>query len=474
MTATTSPIAAARLFRGQALSGTCPAVFSGLSRDSRQVTRGQAYVAQSLVPNERVQHCAQARAAGAIVIAAEAPAELLTPHPRWAFARASAALHELDEHCLPLLATTGTKGKSTITQIAWWLLGAGAARTGTIGWHDGVRETPNRQTTPPADELHAFLKGLPANCPGVALEVSSHGADQYRLAGLSLAALAVTGIGHDHLDYHGSHSAYVAAKLRAVQLLRRGGRLVINADDAHAHLFAHAGACVGAEVIMLSAAEVAADGLGSPLPGAFNAWNAAAAVRLVEVVGVTRATAQARLASMPAIPGRLELLAQAPLTYVDYAHTAESIAAVITALRAAHSGAPLAIVFGCGGDRDPSKRAPMGAAASAADVVVITTDNSRSEDPQVIATEILSGVAVAGTHLVEPDRARAIVRARAAVGPAGVVVVAGKGHETTQDIRGVITPWDDRAFVRSLAPAAISFPLDQPRDLRRDQPRDLP
>ena len=456
MTADPSLIAAARLFRGQALNGTCPAVFSGLSRDSRLATRGQAYVAQSLVSYERIQHCAQARAAGAIVVADmavadEALADLHTPHPRWAFARASAALHDLDVQHVSLLATTGTKGKSTITHLAWWLMGAGAARTGTIGWHDGVHETPNRQTTPPADELHAFLKALPASCPGVALEVSSHGADQYRLAGLSLAALAVTGIGHDHLDYHGSHSAYVAAKLRAVQLLRRGGRLVLNADDAYAHLFAHAGACVGAEVLMLSAAEVAADDFGSPLPGVFNAWNTAAAVRLVEVLGVTRATARQRLATMPAIPGRLELLAAAPLTYVDYAHTAESIAAVIAALRATHPGAPLAIVFGCGGDRDTSKRAPMGAAASAADVVVITTDNSRSEDPQAIAAEILRGVSAAGVHLVEPDRARAIVRARAAVGVGGVVVVAGKGHETTQDIRGIITAWDDRAFVRSLA-----------------------
>jgi len=353
------------------------------------------------------------------------------------------------------LATTGTKGKSTITHLVWWLLGKRAARTGTIGWHDGISETPNRQTTPPPDELHAFLAALPATCPGVALEVSSHGADQYRLAGLQLAALAVTGIGHDHLDYHGSQSAYIGAKLRAVQLLRRGGRLVINADDASAHLFAYAGACVGAEVIMLSAADVRAAAWGSPLPGTFNAWNTAAAVRLVEAVGVSASTARERLRSMPAIPGRLELLATAPFSYVDYAHTAESITAVLTAVRDAHPGATIAIVFGCGGDRDTSKRAPMGVAASAADFVVVTTDNSRSEDPRAIAAQILVGVG-ACPHAVEPDRAMAITRARTYVGPAGVVVVAGKGHETTQDILGVVTPWDDRAFVRSLSPLSVS------------------
>lgn len=444
-------MSAARLFRGQALVGACPAALSGVSRDSRTAACGQAYVAQSLASEERARHLAQARAAGALLVADDAQADLRTSHPRWAFARASAAWHGLDETCPPVLATTGTKGKSTVTHLTWWLLGAGAARTGTIGWHDGVTETPNRQTTPPPDELHAFLARLPATCPGVALEVSSHGADQYRLAGITLAGLAVTGIGHDHLDYHGSQSAYVAAKLRAVQLLRRGGRLVVNADDASAHLFLHAGACVGAEVIALSAADVTALGFGSPLPGAFNAWNTAAAVLLAETAGVSRALARTRLATMPAIPGRLERLAEAPTTYVDYAHTAESIAAVIAAVRAAHPGQAVAIVFGCGGDRDSTKRAPMGLAAAAADFIVVTTDNSRSEDPRAIAAQILAGVGHAA-HAIEPERATAIQRARAHVGPTGVVVVAGKGHETTQDILGVVSAWDDRAFVRSLSP----------------------
>ncbi len=395
--ATDRRIPSGRLFRGQALTGSCPASLSGVSRDSRTVARGQAYVAQA--SPERRAHLAQARAAGAVIVAddsREGQAELTTAHARWSFARASAAWHGLDERCPSLLATTGTKGKSTITHLVWWLLGAGAARTGTIGWHDGVSETPNRQTTPPPEELHTFLARLPPSCPGVALEVSSHGADQFRLAGLPLTALAVTGIGHDHLDYHGSQVAYIGAKLRAVQLLRAGARLVINADDPSAHLFAHAGACVGAEVIALSAAavaaEAAAENIVSPLPGVFNLWNTAAALRLVETVGVTRAVALARLRSMPAIPGRLELLARAPLTYVDYAHTAESIAAVIAAMRATHPNSPLAIVFGCGGDRDTGKRAPMGRAAAAADFVVVTTDNSRSEDPHAIAAEVLVGV----------------------------------------------------------------------------------
>ena len=452
----TLPTATVRIFRGQALIGTCPAVLSGVSRDSRSVRPGEAYIAQAEDP----AHAAQALERGAAIVV-DARGDLRSPHPRWSFARASCAVSELDDRCPPLAAATGTKGKSTIAHILWWLLGAGAARVGTIGWHDGRNERPNRQTTPPPDELHEFLASLPEACPGVALEASSHGCDQFRLAGLRLQALAVTGIGHDHLDYHGTVAAYVAAKLRAVQLLVTGGRLVINADDAHAAAFFHAGRCVGAEVILLSAADVLRMAPPIALAGAFNAWNAAAALLLAEALGVPRLLGEQRLRTLPAIPGRLERLAEAPITYVDYAHTPESIAAVLGAVRAAHPGAPVAIVFGCGGDRDTTKRAPMGAAAASADLVVVTTDNSRSEDPRAIAEQVLAGVAArtgsSTTTVIEPDRATAIRLARERLGAHGVVVVAGKGHETSQDIRGVVTAWDDRAFVRSL-----TSPLSDP------------
>jgi UDP-N-acetylmuramyl tripeptide synthase len=146
----------------------------------------------------------------------------------------------------------------------------------------------------------------------------------------------------------------------------------------------------------------------------------------------------------------MELLAHEPATYVDYAHTVESITAALGALRAAHPDKRIAIVFGCGGDRDRTKRSPMGRAASAADVVVVTTDNSRSESPAAIADEILAGISQPAGALVELNRGEAILLARRLAGAEGVVLVAGKGHETTQDIQGTITPWDDRAFVRSL------------------------
>ena len=456
-----------------------PADLAGVARDSRLVGAGQAYVAQAATA-ERNTHIAEARRRGAALIVSEdepTSGMLRTAHARWAFARASCAAHGCDTLPFPLVAATGTKGKSTITHLAWWALGAGAARIGTIGWHDGVAERPNTQTTPPPEELHAFLAGLPTTCPGVAFEASSHGLDQHRLAGLRLAGLAVSNLGHDHLDYHGSQAAYVHAKLRAARLIRAGGLCVINADDDGCHLFAHAALAAGARVIALSvgrgghphvpgaeSATVFRRGpswvLDAPgeevdlpvvLPGGFNAWNAASAVLLAHAAGVPLRTAAERLADAPAVPGRLELLAQSPSTYVDYAHTAESLAAAIVALRETLPGKRLVVTFGCGGDRDRSKRPLMGAAATQADAIVLTNDNPRTEDPEAIIAGIRAGFPVGQIAHVELDRGRAIALARALAGPDGVVLVAGKGHETEQKFHDRTVPWDDRAYVRGFA-----------------------
>jgi UDP-N-acetylmuramoyl-L-alanyl-D-glutamate--2,6-diaminopimelate ligase len=457
-----------RLFIAQSVDGPLPAELAGVSRDSRTLRVGEVFIAQS-EGTERTNHVAEARARGAAAILAE-PA---VPHARWAFARASCAAHGLPGS-LRVLATTGTKGKSTVTHFAHAALGPGAARIGTIGWHDGVSERPNPQTTPPPDHLHDFLADLPADCPGVAIEASSHGLDQHRLAGLTLSALAVTNIGRDHLDYHGSTAAYVHAKLRAARLLRSGGLCVVNADDEHASRFAHAAQCAGARVVALAVgrgghprlpgceqatafrrgpgwvldAPGAEVDLPLRLPGGFNAWNAAAAVLMAEAAGVPIALAAKRLGDAPPVPGRLELLARVPLTYVDYAHTPESLAAAIAALREAHPGRRLAVAFGCGGDRDSGKRAPMGTAASAADVVVLTDDNPRSEDPAAIVAQIRAGC-TADCHVAH-ERGAAIDLTRSLAGPDGVALVCGKGHETEQKFRGRVINWDDRAYVRGL------------------------
>jgi len=456
------------LFREQPLRGPgrLGDAGAGVVRDSRQMRPHQLFVAIGVDAKTNAE---AAVAAGAAVVITEQPlgtsTEWLTPHARWSFARAHAASTGIDELTVPVVAVTGTKGKTTTAWAAWWALGLGAARVGTVGWHDGITEHTAQQTTPPPEELHAFLAGCARNCPGVAIEASSHAGDQHRLAGISFAGLAVTGIGRDHLDYHRTMAAYVAAKMELVHQLGVGKTLIVNADDERAATFMHAGHAVGARVLSLGFNRGEArlrqhgatwrlhvlDGdliVPCALPGAFNAWNMAAGALLAEAAGVALPTALARLDSMPAVPGRLELCGTQPLTYVDYAHTAESLTQVCIALRQRHPGQRLVLVFGCGGDRDPGKRGPMGQAALAADVGIVTTDNPRSENPATIAAAVIAG----GDKrlLVELDRRAAIRQARDLAGVDGVVVVCGKGHETEQIIGSARLQFDDRAEVRAL------------------------
>jgi UDP-N-acetylmuramoyl-L-alanyl-D-glutamate--2,6-diaminopimelate ligase len=501
-------IAAEKLFTGQSLSGRAPATLAGIARDSRQVRPGEIYVAMGSSAEQPV-HAREAIAHGAAAVLAEAGLVLdgdvpllRTSHARWSFARASAAAHGLPRRTLPLVAVTGTAGKSTTTHCAWWAMGEGASRIGTIGWHDGVSERANPQTTPPPEQLHDFLADLPTTCPGVAMEASSHAGDQHRLAGLQFSGLVFTGLGHDHLDYHRTTGAYLTAKLRIMRLLRTGGLCVINADAPDAHAVAHAASAAEARVVMLGFKrgdsrlvrttggwrmrhEAVDYRVPVRLPGDFNAWNAAAGALLATATGVPLLTGLERLATMPPVPGRLELLAHHPDTYVDYAHTPDELKVMLTAVRKEFPGRRLVCVFGCGGDRDRSKRGPMGSAALIADQVVLTTDNSRSEDPKAIADEVIAGLPQGtdvywakgddlasgrwieetrpsyGTQsnrvndaprsvMVELDRGMAIRLARALAADDGVVVVAGKGHETDQLMRGLTLPWDDRAFVKSL------------------------
>jgi UDP-N-acetylmuramoyl-L-alanyl-D-glutamate--2,6-diaminopimelate ligase len=440
---------------------------TSVARDSRRVAGGAVYVACG-APAERSAHIAEARSRGAAAVIAEdatGDPDVVVANARWTFARLSASSQHADALAFPLVGVGGTKGKTTTSWCAWWCMaGRGpAARIGTVGWFDGQVERSNPQTTPPPDELHAFLAGL-GPVAGCAMELSSHGCDQHRGAGLRFAAMAFTGLGHDHLDYHRTRGAYLAAKLRAFRWLQPGGLAVINADDPSAAAAVHAARAADARVVRLGLragdSRIADAGggwhldhgglrlpLAVHLPGTFNAWNAAAGALLAHGAGVDLAEACARLASMPPPPGRMELLAQAPATYVDYAHTPESIANAVHAARLGHPAARVAIVFGCGGDRDTSKREPMGRAASGADLVVVTTDNARSEDPSAIAAMVVRGCPGA---VVELDRGAAIRLARERVGRDGVVVVAGKGHEDYQIIGGKTVPWDDRAFVRGL------------------------
>jgi UDP-N-acetylmuramoyl-L-alanyl-D-glutamate--2,6-diaminopimelate ligase len=347
-------------------------------------------------------------------------------------------------------------------------MGSGAARIGSLGMVRGERVVETGHTSPPSEVAHEFLASLPQNCPGVAIEISSHAAHQFRYAGLPLRALAFTGLGRDHLDYHQTMRAYLGAKLQCMDLLAPNGWLVVNADDAHSTDFIQrAGPACRVVELGLQRGEVLVRPYGSawrllyqgamydlPLEGAvapFQAWNAAAGALLAHAAGVPLETALQSLASCPVVPGRMEICAEQPITYVDYACTPQAVQRCVKNLKNLYVDRPLAVVFGCGGDRDEGKRPIMGNAASAADFVFISNDNPRSESPERIVEQILSGRLADHAHCqVILDRSKAIVAARQVVGAAGVVAVLGKGDESFQIIGDAKYAWSDRDFVRSL------------------------
>jgi UDP-N-acetylmuramoyl-L-alanyl-D-glutamate--2,6-diaminopimelate ligase len=316
-------------------------------------------------------------------------------------------------------------------------------------------------------ELQRLLRGLVDHgVRTVAMEVSSHALDQQRVEGLAFAVAAFTNLTRDHLDYHGTMEAYREAKLRLLAQVAPGGRVLLNADDPTWDAVTAPGAWrfgtrEGMEVCA-QAVHFAPDGcrfrlVGAggeasvllPLLGAFNVSNALAAAGAALALGHPVAEVAARLGTVPQVPGRLERIHVAPTVLCDYAHTPDALERALMAVRpfAHDGGGRLVVVFGCGGDRDRGKRPVMGRVAEAlADVVILTSDNPRTEDPQRILEDIAAGM-TPGRYLREEDRRTAIRMALALAAPNDLVVLAGKGHETYQ-IRGTTHyPFDERVVV---------------------------
>ena len=387
---------------------------------------------------------------------------------RHAFALMSCAVHDMPPS-FPLLGVTGTDGKTSLVHIAHHCLGPEAGRIGSLGMVCGNRAVHTGHTSPPSEITHDFLARLPDSCPGVAMEISSHAAHQFRYAGLPLAGLAFTGLGRDHLDYHKTMRAYLDAKLQCMDLLSPTGWLIVNADDAHSVDFIdRAGPAYSVIELGLKRGEALVRPHGAgwrllyhgelfdlPLAGKiapFQAWNAAAGALLAHAAGVPLNDSVQRLATCPVIPGRMEICSQSPLTYVDYACTPQAIQRCIKNLKYTYPDRKLTVVFGCGGDRDSGKRPLMGLAAAAADRVIITNDNPRTEAPEQIVEHILSGaLADHPACQVIYDRGAAIAAAMAGAGESGIVAVLGKGHETIQIMGTEQHPWSDRDFVRSFS-----------------------
>jgi UDP-N-acetylmuramoyl-L-alanyl-D-glutamate--2,6-diaminopimelate ligase len=454
---------------------------SGITADSRAVQPGFLFAALPGVKADGRQFIAEAVARGAAAVLAPAdtlwPADvperplLLDASPRERLAIIAAAL----AGPLPntLVAVTGTNGKtSTVDFLRQIFIAAGqkAASLGTLGViADGVPQTASL-TTPDAVTLANTLAALARHgITHAALEASSHGLEQSRMAGLRFAAAGFSNLTRDHLDYHGTMAAYRAAKLRLFEaLLPDGAPVVAMADLDKETLASLRGiavrrrldlrlAGVAAVRALPGGQEVTADLPGGrwseflPLPGRFQADNAVLAAGIAGAVGIENAWRY--LPHLQLVRGRLELaatLANGAAAYVDYAHTPDAIERVLRALRP-HAAGKLVIVFGAGGDRDAGKRPLMGAAAAAfADVAIVTDDNPRTEDAASIRQAILAACS-GGIEIA--DRAAAIAAGLDALGPDDVLVVAGKGHESGQIIGTEILPFDDAAVIRSLAGA---------------------
>jgi UDP-N-acetylmuramoyl-L-alanyl-D-glutamate--2,6-diaminopimelate ligase len=472
-------------------------IVTGLTLSSRTVVPGDLYVASPGATTHGARFAADAVSAGAVAVltdpdgaalcrdsGVEVPV-LVVPRPRTVLGELSATVYGEPAASLRLLAVTGTQGKTTTTRLAEAALQVGGRRAGVIGTVgtrvDGVDVT-SALTTPEAPDLHALLAVMvERGVEACAMEVSSHALVMGRVDGVVFDVAAFTNLGRDHLDFHADVDEYFAAKARLFTPERARAALV-NVDDPYGRRLAQQAtipvrtfSALGADADWQAVA-VAPTPTGSRftvrgpagehpceigLPGDFNVSNALCAVAGLGEVGFDPAEIAAALSRIPGVPGRLETVdaGQEFLAVVDYAHKPDALEAVLRSLRARTSGR-LVVVIGAGGDRDRGKRPIMGEiAARLADVVVVTDDNPRGEEPAAIRAEVLAGAraATAGVEVHEAgDRREAIRLAVSLAGGGDCVVVAGKGHETGQEVAGTVHPFDDRVELRAALQAGGS------------------
>lgn len=459
-----------------------PGTVSGLTLDSRQVRPGDLYAALPGARTHGANFAAQAIGAGAAAIVTDLQGAaiigdvsvpvLTVPVPREALGLLATRIYGgARPH---LIGVTGTNGKTTTTHCIEAVFAAVSAPTaviGTLGARFADLSAYSGRTTPEAPELHALLQRLAEEgARYAAMEVSSHALALHRVDGLRFDVAVFTGLSQDHLDFHGTMERYFDAKAQLFdpRMSRRG---VINIDDTWGQQLAKQTMIDGVTYALTGAADWTAHDIAigddgrttftaigpntrTPvtlsMPGGFNVANALAALATADAVGFDVETAARGLADVR-VPGRFEYIPndRGIAAYADYAHTPDAVTRVLQVARASSSGRLIA-VLGCGGDRDPHKRPLMGAAAAAvADVVIVTDDNPRSEQPTEIRAAIRSGIP-AGTDMEEiGDRAAAIARAVALATAGDCVMVLGKGHETGQEIAGVLHPFDDREVLRA-------------------------
>jgi UDP-N-acetylmuramoyl-L-alanyl-D-glutamate--2,6-diaminopimelate ligase len=472
-----------------AIEGTMPSTVTDIVDDSRTVRTGSLFVAVRGTERDGHDYLVHAQQRGATVAIIEDAARAAFPSivvrdGRRAAAIAAAAFFSEPSSTIRAIAVTGTNGKTTTVGMLRHLLdepNAASASIGTIGVLVGSAgatfEGGAGLTTPGPIELQRVLRALGnRGVRTVAMEVSSHSLEQRRIEGMRFETAVFTNLTRDHLDYHGTMELYFDAKARLISHLSPNGVAIVNADDVAWTALPPAprrlrfgsrgqGAEVWADDVrytprgstwtlvaepsMVTARTPQRAAVTLPLIGDFNVVNALGAAAAAIATGLSVNDVARRLATLPQVPGRLEIVLERPTVLRDYAHTPDALERALHAVRPFVQGR-LTVVFGCGGDRDRGKRPVMGGIAERlADHVILTSDNPRTEDPESILDEIEAGMRK--RHERIEDRREAIARALSSASPNDVILLAGKGHETYQ-IRGTARlPFDEREIVRDLA-----------------------
>jgi len=456
---------------------------AGLTADSRKVQPGYLFAALQGVAAHGKDFLAQAKAHGAVAVLSAGDlgadpgiAHVVANNPRRAFALAASAFYPRRPQTL--VAVTGTNGKSSTVDFLrqiWAHAGKRAASLGTLGAIGPSGVIDLGHTTPDPAAVHATLTQLADDgVTHAAMEASSHGLEQHRIDGLSFDAAAFTNLTQDHLDYHRDMEAYRAAKMRLWALVKDRGLAIINADAAEGEAFEAGAKTRGLQIVLcgwrapregaLKIVEIlprpnaqtmnllwagAEHKVELPLIGEFQAINAVTAATLALALGEKPEAVWAGMEKLQPVKGRMEHVGQSKSgghVFVDYAHTPDGLDVLLRAARP-HAPGRIIAVFGCGGDRDTDKRAKMGAIAHRhADVVIVTDDNPRGEEPSAIRKQILA----AATGAIEiGDRAQAIREAVSMMKAGDAVMIAGKGHETGQIIKGVTHPFSDQNVARA-------------------------
>jgi UDP-N-acetylmuramoyl-L-alanyl-D-glutamate--2,6-diaminopimelate ligase len=445
------------------LSG-ADATITGITQDSRSVTEGDLFccVRGESFDGHLFAHEAISRGASALLVDSpvegvpESVAVMTVPNVRDVLGLYASAAFSFPARALTTVGITGTNGKTSTASIIASILRADGKSVEVMGTLTNVR------TTPEAIDLQAFLHNcVEKGVTHVVMEVSSHALDQHRVTGVMFDVAVFTNLSRDHLDYHKTDEAYFAAKAKLFTP-QQSVLGVMNSDDPRGQLLLDVAAIPMVPFAQsdVSDATIRVDSvsfrwkdlvIALPMGGGFTLMNALAAITACDQLGVPAEALINGCASLGQIPGRFQSVPNELgfSVVVDYAHTSDGLQQVIESARAVCAN-KLIVVFGCGGDRDAGKRPLMGAAAQGADIVIVTSDNPRSEDPAVIMEQIVRGISPESCEIhVEGDRARAIASAISMAGRGDIVVIAGKGHEATQEVAGVHYPFNDVDVAKS-------------------------